>query len=431
MSTPDIPGNQRRAEEHKREASPFTLSFTLLNKQRFRVENGGVKTGLENISKLSFLALFLLIACVNSQSQDRDPRLAGKTVPMPQGVEIDPRWEQLGSCQFMDQGFNRRKDCWTIQAAKLPPFDPAKPDHFGELYDPQKYLECKIKSRGSSGCDQHALRRPENPEYWPPGSKKIKWPAPPKESVYRAGMDGREYFEALCKAEAGEFIYKTVDNVEGIYQIRPRVPQESNPELMDRYVMEDPYGHTAVEAAFYDHPSTLFVNPPWNLYRYLERHETEDSIKYAKADHGRMKGELSGEGYYRYYGYQQEVALSPAFPARVPRVGIPMQREIVQAPQARYGFTWRGIPRPHDRELGIAGGELAVVDMQTGETLGLRRGFIYSATKGNKSTWWLAGAVCPKLMDARRSKDPEFTYWFVSKVAKPTQSNSEIKGDTK
>ena len=33
--------------------------------------------------------------------------------------------------------------------------------------------------------------------------------------------------------------------------------------------------------------------------------------------------------------------------------------------RARYGFTWRGIKRPHDRELGIAGGELIVIDLQT------------------------------------------------------------------
>jgi hypothetical protein len=293
---------------------------------------------------LSVLAM-LLAACNNGLDQDRDPRLDGKTVAMPQGIEIDPLWQKLGSCKLMGQSFSRTKECWTIEAAKLPPFDPAKPDHFGELYDPQKYLQCKIKSRGSSGCDQHALRRPENPEYWPPGSKKIKWPAPPKESVYRAGMSGREYFAALCKAEAGEFIYKTVENVEGIYQIRPRVPQESNPELMDRYVMEDPYGHTGWEAAFGQHPATIFVNPPWNTYRYFERYETPKSMGSARHAHDRMEGSLSGEGLYRYWGYQNEITpeaaarKQPGFPQHVPQTGKPMQREIIQTPQARYGFT--------------------------------------------------------------------------------------------
>lgn len=357
---------------------------------------------------------------------------AGKALPMPPDTAKISQKLLDANCQLMSTTPPQFELCVRVQAAQLPPLDPARRDHFGEQYSPQKYLECRLKTfTGGNPCEPYRLRRPENPEYWPPSSKRITWPEPPKTSVYRDGMTGREYFAALCEAEAGEFIYKAVDNVEGIYQIRPRVPQEGNPELMDRYVMEDPYGHTAVEAAFYDHPSKLFVNPPWKLYRYLERYETEDSIKYAKNEHGKMKGVMNGEGYYRYSGYEQEISASPIFPQRIPRAGKPMQREMISAPQARYGFTWRGIPRPHDRELGIAGGELAVMDMQTGETLGLRRGFIYSATKGNKSTWWLAGAVCPELTDVRRSKDPEFTYWFVKKVAKPIQSHLEHKGDGK
>ena len=32
-----------------------------------------------------------------------------------------------------------------------------------------------------------------------------------------------------------------------------------------------------------------------------------------------------------------------------------MQLEFDTQPHARYGFTWRGVKRPHDREMGIAG----------------------------------------------------------------------------
>ena len=34
------------------------------------------------------------------------------------------------------------------------------------------------------------------------------------------------YFEHKCETDAGEFIYKTVENVEGLYQMRPRDPRD-------------------------------------------------------------------------------------------------------------------------------------------------------------------------------------------------------------
>src|SRR3982751_46322 len=56
-------------------------------------------------------------------------------------------------------------------------------------------------------------------------------------------MNAKEYWEHLCKAEAGEFIYKTVENVEGIYQMRPR-EHVTDQMLQDRHFLEDPYGET-------------------------------------------------------------------------------------------------------------------------------------------------------------------------------------------
>jgi hypothetical protein len=35
-------------------------------------------------------------------------------------------------------------------------------------------------------------------------------------------QESKLFFDELCKKEAGEFIYKTVENVEGVFQMRPR-----------------------------------------------------------------------------------------------------------------------------------------------------------------------------------------------------------------
>ena len=66
--------------------------------------------------------------------------------------------------------------------------------------------------------------------------------------------------------------------------------------------------------------------------------------------------------------------------------------------KSRYGYTWRGITRQHDRELGIAGGELIVLDRETNEVLAVRRGFARTGGVSNNLTgvWWLTAPSCPK-----------------------------------
>lgn len=68
----------------------------------------------------------------------------------------------------------------------------------------------------------------------------IKIPNPvPEDSGYKPGMTPEQYFEHLCKTEAREFIYKTMENIEGIYMMRPK--QEANDyELEHLYALEDP-----------------------------------------------------------------------------------------------------------------------------------------------------------------------------------------------
>lgn len=369
------------------------------------------------------ISILLLTACANSLSQDRDPRVGGKTVAVPQGITADPVWQKLGGCNVLGQSYLRTQQCWTLEAAKLPPFDPGKPEHFGELYDPQKFLECKLQDPRNSACDRFALRRPENPEYWPPGSKKITWSAPPKESVYREGMNGREYFAALCQAEAGEFIYKTVENVEGIYQIRPRTPQESNPELMDRYVMEDPYGRLGLTGSVEFEMVGDRVLPKWVK---LDKGITSKRYVYLEspAEFFQPKPSWSGyrdSSYFQAKPDKTNIIRFSGFSGDDGDMRSMLVRYDTKA-NSRYGFTWRGITRPHDRELGIAGGELAVVDLETGEILGIRRGFQYSASKSNKTIWWLGGLICPD------SGGFPINHQFIFRVAKPAGLN---RGDNK
>ena len=88
--------------------------------------------------------------------------------------------------------------------------------------------------------------------------------------------------------------------------------------------------------------------------------------------------------------------------------------------KSRYGYTWRGIKRPHDRELGIAGSELIIFDLQSNEILAVRRGFVRSGGVRNNLTgvWWLTAPSCP-------NRGLKTTPMFIQQVLNPVALKKE------
>lgn len=259
----------------------------------------------------------------------------------------------------------------------------------------------KRKLDANEVCGGVAKLKPTDPLATEEGrfAHSIKIPNPvPEDSGYKPGMTPEQYFDHLCKTEAGEFILKTVENVEGLYMMRPR-ERVFDDHMQHLYAMEDPYGYTDWEAR---DPQTIFVDPPWRIFSFLET----PVLKLTTS-------ETASAPYKRYSGYVQDKS--------------PMKEEQVHILKSQFGYTWRGISRPHDRDLGIAGGELIVVNLKTKEVVGVRRGYIRSGSVRNSLTgvWWLTGQVCPKFeVRKNRPKDGDFSYWFVSKVLKPTNANA-------
>lgn len=200
------------------------------------------------------------------------------------------------------------------------------------------------------------------------------------------------YFEHKCDTQSGEFIYRVVKNVEGLYQMRLRDPKDYFDRLKRGDIPEDPFGHTNREA---QNPETLFVNPPPRKYRYLETTRGPDVDDYERGFTSLGKRPAyTGEKYWIYYGYSQFD-------------NTPMVAEQRSALKSRYGFTWREVRGFWDEVFRVYGGELLVMDMKTQEVLGLRRGFVqwerFSGT----------GRMCPK------DKTDSITYLFVSEVLVP------------
>jgi len=233
----------------------------------------------------------------------------------------------------------------------------------------------------------------------------IKIPNPvPVDSGYKPGMTPEQYFDYLCKTEAGEFIYKTVENVEGFYLMRPS-KRATDYEMEHLYGLEAPY--VEVHGEYYS-PEEYFVQPHMGKYQFLEvplakSQDTSSYRRYYRDDHAHPGKQ-----------YQTAINGKAVF---VPYVVAEAQTDTLKS---KYGVTWRGITRPHDRDLGIAGSELIVLNLETNEILAVRRG--YKRTGGVRNltgVWWLAGQTCPKLSDR-----PD--HWFIKDVLKPAP-NLEIK----
>jgi hypothetical protein len=214
----------------------------------------------------------------------------------------------------------------------------------------------------------------------------IKIPNPvPADSSYKPGMTPEQYFDHLCKTEAGEFIYKTTDNVEGILELRPRL--KTNYEHSHLYALEDPFGFEASKG--------FYVGP--GGYAYYEVLTLPSTILEPK--------------YTRYFGYDGR--------------SIETLQSIHDAHRkSRYGYTWRGIVRPHDRENGIGGGEVIVVDLETNEVLAVHRG--YAQFKMDERVGLLNAGWRNRCPSIRATGGPYGH--FILKVLKPGSVNLPVNG---
>ena len=212
-------------------------------------------------------------------------------------------------------------------------------------------------------------------------------------------------YQQLCNEKAGEKIYKVVDNVEGVYLMRPR--KVAGKELYDQFWMGDPYGYSALEARF---PGTLTAD--------------------------RSGKTISGEELTPITGYQyvempnSGVASDPLAPKYVREERKPggTQGEVVRIVTnerlSRYALDWEDISTPEDRRYWIAGGRMRVIDLTTNEVIAERVGFVVDPGKGSDSggrTPWQISQhyACPPFED-----DLDKAKEFLAKVLKPSRKSS-------
>ena len=216
--------------------------------------------------------------------------------------------------------------------------------------------------------------------------------------------------ERLAKAEAmflercktaGEKIYRTAENVEGVLlmKIRPGITNYG-----DQFRLDDPYGHDSTEDEYiksflYGRNSNGYLAQPDRAtrlgYRYVEAIDTADGNRY------RYTGSIKsvGKKYFNAPNIQAELNRNPNFDLN--NYAFVLEKVPVSGPLPHYGVTYDEISTREEREYWIAGSTLKVIELGTNEIIAERIGYMMDRGQGNnsggRSPWLLAASyACPR-----------------------------------
>lgn len=233
-----------------------------------------------------------------------------------------------------------------------------KKEKLGPYLDPNEPQ--RSDKRTNSSCDILKLK-PADPLATEEGrfAYSIKLPPPhdkPKVE-YRKGMSAESYFKALCEKEAGEWIFKTVEGVEGVFQGRRMEPFSAGYSNLVFFTREFLDGLASEET---------MVQPSQGRYNYFER-PTEKN-----------EGDSTHIRFYR--GAENKSKYKAGYPqvknGRWSYMPYIVNNERTDSFKSRYGYTSRQIAKKDEIENGIVGSELIIYDRTTNEVFAFRRSFI-------------------------------------------------------
>jgi len=238
-----------------------------------------------------------------------------------------------------------------------------------------------------------------------------------RESIYIPAM---ELFSERCKS-AGEKIYQTKENIEGILLLNIR-PQASHPEW------EDPHWPDAalpLEFSGLDY-IRVFLQTEARTYE-LSRgtfHDPQDA-----------RGQFKHHGY-SYVDVKEGDTIVRYRYARFDSKEL--VREIAPAHPARYAVSFRNINAPDDRKHWVAGTVVTISDTQTHEIIAEKTWFSVSpprhqtvqesnALSNRPHRWQATGStICPR-KEYSFNTSRGATRMFVDQVLQPPTGRGERK----
>lgn len=239
-------------------------------------------------------------------------------------------------------------------------------------------------------------------------------------SIQERVQRGRALFDEKCRTVAGEKIYKTVPDVEGVLLLKVR-PQAGEREWADRMW---PGAAFAAEASgdsylnIFLGTETPLGDTPFSQSRGLIRPLASEHI-----------GPIDRPGYryvdvlddkdgkrYRYSGrweepWQTDKSYLKGY------IKFYLDKTPAPDPAPRYSVTYEDHVIPEERALWLASSTVKVIDRQTNEVLGEMTRYAWSAgapTSANPSPW-LSAYACPK----SKGLSGYVTRYFVDQVLIP------------
>jgi hypothetical protein len=202
-------------------------------------------------------------------------------------------------------------------------------------------------------------------------------------------------FQERCK-KAGEFIYRTAENVEGVFllKLRPRGINRG-----DQYRMDDPYGRDLdgedyIETFMqgnYDSMRPKETRPGWPLrigYYYVDAVDPKDDKRYRYT------------GGFKEVTHTKSITMGGDGKTKFKTIDFVLDRVLAPDPAPRYGVTYDDISTHEERDYWIAGSSLRVIDLETNEVMAERIGYMMDrgqgSTAGGRSQWLMAADnACP------------------------------------
>lgn len=199
-------------------------------------------------------------------------------------------------------------------------------------------------------------------------------------------------WQERCK-KSGEFIHRTVENVEGVYlvNVRTRFNVNHGEQPEDQFKLTDPYGHDSTDSeyvlnflrGFYYREQPRPAGYPARIgYRYVEAFDLKDGQLYRYT--GRVEEPWQHDKTYL-KGYTRFV----------------LDRVPITERTVRYGVKFEDISSREEREVWIAGSSLKVIDLQSHEVIAERIGYMVDWAQGSRagqrSPWLFAAEnACPQ-----------------------------------
>jgi hypothetical protein len=220
-----------------------------------------------------------------------------------------------------------------------------------------------------------------------------------------------------CKTVAGEKIYRTVPDVEGIVLLKVR-PQRDDRELADlmwpgaafadeswgngyitsflgsEYALEHPSSKKAETITPENRGRISTANRPGGLpgYRYVDVIDEKDGKRYRVTGSNKAvrKKDTTAPN------VQSALINDPNYDLNVYQWTL--DKSLASEPSPRYGVTFEDHVIPEERALGLASSTVKVLDLQTNEVLGELTRYIWGSTRLSTTypTIWLTAVFCPK-----------------------------------